>query len=185
MAAAAAHAAAYRLPTRVPPLLPSLTSLPRFPPNRAVARLEEIDMLWEVTKQIEGHTICALGDAAAWPVQGLIRHFRCACAVCVYVWGRPVRASLHLAVTLCCCAAITSSSPCGVPASSQAAHGAADRAGLRGAGAHRCLKANPPACPLPPIRQPGSLAARQATPAFCLASACMPCARPRRPKQLP
>ena len=35
-------------------------------------------MLWEVTKQIEGHTICALGDAAAWPVQGLIRHFRCA-----------------------------------------------------------------------------------------------------------
>ncbi len=33
------------------------------------ARVEEIDMLWEVTKQIEGHTICALGDAAAWPVQ--------------------------------------------------------------------------------------------------------------------
>lgn len=33
------------------------------------ARIEEIDMLWEVTKQIEGHTICALGDAAAWPVQ--------------------------------------------------------------------------------------------------------------------
>lgn len=33
-------------------------------------------MLQEVTKQIEGHTICALGDAAAWPVQGLIRHFR-------------------------------------------------------------------------------------------------------------
>jgi len=29
-----------------------------------------------VTRQIEGHTICALGDAAAWPVQGLIRHFR-------------------------------------------------------------------------------------------------------------
>ncbi|WZZ30310.1 hypothetical protein YC2023_013711 [Brassica napus] len=40
------------------------------------AKLEEIDMLQEVTKQIEGHTICALGDAAAWPVQGLIRHFR-------------------------------------------------------------------------------------------------------------
>ncbi|KAI95039.1 NADH-quinone oxidoreductase subunit NuoF [Rhodomicrobium vannielii ATCC 17100] len=36
----------------------------------------EIDMLWDVSKQIEGHTICALGDAAAWPVQGLIRHFR-------------------------------------------------------------------------------------------------------------
>jgi len=40
------------------------------------AHKEEIDMIWEVTKQIEGHTICALGDAAAWPVQGLIRHFR-------------------------------------------------------------------------------------------------------------
>jgi len=36
----------------------------------------EIDMLLEVTKQVEGHTICALGDAAAWPIQGLIRHFR-------------------------------------------------------------------------------------------------------------
>lgn len=40
------------------------------------AKLEEIDMLEEITRQIEGHTICALGDAAAWPVQGLIRHFR-------------------------------------------------------------------------------------------------------------
>ncbi|MDP7234796.1 MAG: NADH-quinone oxidoreductase subunit NuoF [Alphaproteobacteria bacterium] len=40
------------------------------------AEIEEIDMLETVTKQIEGHTICALGDAAAWPVQGLIRHFR-------------------------------------------------------------------------------------------------------------
>jgi NADH:ubiquinone oxidoreductase subunit F (NADH-binding) len=40
------------------------------------ARKEEIDMLFEISKQIEGHTICALGDAAAWPVQGLIRHFR-------------------------------------------------------------------------------------------------------------
>jgi len=38
--------------------------------------IREIDMLQELTKQIEGHTICALGDAAAWPVQGLIRHFR-------------------------------------------------------------------------------------------------------------
>ncbi|MDP7668000.1 MAG: NADH-quinone oxidoreductase subunit NuoF [Rhodospirillales bacterium] len=37
---------------------------------------EEIDLLDEVSRQIEGHTICALGDAAAWPVQGLIRHFR-------------------------------------------------------------------------------------------------------------
>jgi NADH-quinone oxidoreductase subunit F len=40
------------------------------------AQKREIDMLLEVTKQIEGHTICALGDAAAWPVQGLIAHFR-------------------------------------------------------------------------------------------------------------
>jgi NADH-quinone oxidoreductase subunit F len=37
---------------------------------------EEIDTLEQVTRQIEGHTICALGDAAAWPIQGLIRHFR-------------------------------------------------------------------------------------------------------------
>ena len=36
----------------------------------------EIDMLLDVTYQVEGHTICALGDAAAWPIQGLIRHFR-------------------------------------------------------------------------------------------------------------
>jgi len=40
------------------------------------ASIEEIDMLEEVTRQVEGHTICALGDAAAWPIQGLIRHFR-------------------------------------------------------------------------------------------------------------
>jgi NADH-quinone oxidoreductase subunit F len=43
---------------------------------RGDARVEEIDMLEQVTRQIEGHTICALGDAAAWPIQGLIRHFR-------------------------------------------------------------------------------------------------------------
>ena len=40
------------------------------------ATLEEIDLLEQVTRQVEGHTICALGDAAAWPIQGLIRHFR-------------------------------------------------------------------------------------------------------------
>jgi len=40
------------------------------------AEIEEIDMLWDVTKQVEGHTICALGDAAAWPIQGLVRNFR-------------------------------------------------------------------------------------------------------------
>jgi NADH-quinone oxidoreductase subunit F len=40
------------------------------------AQVGEIDKLLDVTKQIEGHTICALGDAAAWPIQGLIKHFR-------------------------------------------------------------------------------------------------------------
>jgi len=40
------------------------------------AGMAEIDLLEQVTRQVEGHTICALGDAAAWPVQGLIRHFR-------------------------------------------------------------------------------------------------------------
>jgi NADH-quinone oxidoreductase subunit F len=43
---------------------------------RGEAHKKDIDMLLEVTYQVEGHTICALGDAAAWPVQGLIRHFR-------------------------------------------------------------------------------------------------------------
>jgi NADH-quinone oxidoreductase subunit F len=40
------------------------------------ATVDEIDTLQQVTKQVEGHTICALGDAAAWPIQGLIKHFR-------------------------------------------------------------------------------------------------------------
>jgi NADH-quinone oxidoreductase subunit F len=40
------------------------------------AEIADIDTLYEVTKQVEGHTICALGDAAAWPIQGLIKHFR-------------------------------------------------------------------------------------------------------------
>ena len=40
------------------------------------AEVEEIDMLLDITKQVEGHTICALGDAAAWPIQGLVKHFR-------------------------------------------------------------------------------------------------------------
>ncbi len=40
------------------------------------ATLAEIDQLEDMTRRIEGHTICALGDAAAWPIQGLIRHFR-------------------------------------------------------------------------------------------------------------
>jgi NADH-quinone oxidoreductase subunit F len=40
------------------------------------AEIKEIDQLYDLSKQIEGHTICALGDAAAWPVQGLIKNFR-------------------------------------------------------------------------------------------------------------
>ena len=40
------------------------------------AEVGDIDKLLDVTKQVEGHTICALGDAAAWPIQGLVRHFR-------------------------------------------------------------------------------------------------------------
>jgi NADH-quinone oxidoreductase subunit F len=40
------------------------------------ADLGEIDVLEQVARQIEGHTICLFGDAAAWPVQGLLRHFR-------------------------------------------------------------------------------------------------------------
>jgi NADH-quinone oxidoreductase subunit F len=44
--------------------------------QRGEAEKREIDLLLNVTKQVEGHTICALGDAAAWPVQGLIRNFR-------------------------------------------------------------------------------------------------------------
>ena len=44
--------------------------------NRGESEIHEIDMLLDVTKQIEGHTICAFGEAAAWPIQGLLRHFR-------------------------------------------------------------------------------------------------------------
>ena len=40
------------------------------------AEIDDIDLLQDVTTQIEGHTICAFGEGAAWPVQGLIRHFR-------------------------------------------------------------------------------------------------------------
>ena len=47
--------------------------------NRATkgeTTLSDIDLLDDVTKQIEGHTICAFGEGSAWPVQGLLRHFR-------------------------------------------------------------------------------------------------------------
>ncbi|MCR5875616.1 NADH-quinone oxidoreductase subunit NuoF [Phenylobacterium sp. J426] len=40
------------------------------------AEMSEIDLLLDVASQVEGHTICGLGDAAAWPIQGLFRHFR-------------------------------------------------------------------------------------------------------------
>jgi NADH-quinone oxidoreductase subunit F len=38
--------------------------------------LADIDLLWDIQSKIEGKTICALGDAAAWPVASAIRHFR-------------------------------------------------------------------------------------------------------------
>ena len=44
--------------------------------SKGDAELEEIDMLMDVTKQIEGHTICAFGEGSAWPIQGLLRNFR-------------------------------------------------------------------------------------------------------------
>ncbi|MFC1673627.1 NADH-quinone oxidoreductase subunit NuoF, partial [Pseudomonadota bacterium] len=44
--------------------------------NDGNAHVDEIDLLEDVTRRIEGHTICALGDAAAWPIQGLIKSFR-------------------------------------------------------------------------------------------------------------
>jgi NADH-quinone oxidoreductase subunit F len=64
--------------------------------NRMVegrAELAEIDTLEQVTKQIEGHTICALGDAAAWPIQGLIRHFRPVIEerIAAYKAGKPMQ----------------------------------------------------------------------------------------------
>ena len=40
------------------------------------ASKDEVDMLFDVTKQIEGHTICAFGEGSSWPVQGLIRNFK-------------------------------------------------------------------------------------------------------------
>ena len=50
-----------------------MNMMERFASVRGHAR--EICMLLELTKQVEGCTICALGDAAAWPIQGLSRHF--------------------------------------------------------------------------------------------------------------
>jgi NADH-quinone oxidoreductase subunit F len=44
--------------------------------QKGEAEIAELDMLMDVTKQIEGHTICAFGEGSSWPVQGLLRHFR-------------------------------------------------------------------------------------------------------------
>jgi NADH-quinone oxidoreductase subunit F len=57
------------------------------------AGLDEIDMLLDVSKQIEGHTICALGDAAAWPIQGLFRHFRPAVEERIRAYGAAAKAA--------------------------------------------------------------------------------------------
>jgi NADH-quinone oxidoreductase subunit F len=65
------------------------------------AEVDEIDTLEQVTRQIEGHTICALGDAAAWPIQGLIRHFRPVMEERIAAYKRskapPVAATLPMA----------------------------------------------------------------------------------------
>ncbi|GJL97528.1 MAG: NADH-quinone oxidoreductase subunit F [Hyphobacterium sp.] len=65
---------------------------------RGESSTEEIDKLLDVASQVEGHTICALGDAAAWPVQGLIRHFRhdIEDRINAYRAGKPVAVS-HMA----------------------------------------------------------------------------------------
>lgn len=57
--------------------------------QRGDASLNDIDLLEDITHQIEGHTICALGDAAAWPVQGLIRHFKHELISRIENGGRP------------------------------------------------------------------------------------------------
>ncbi|MCH9779804.1 MAG: SLBB domain-containing protein, partial [Alphaproteobacteria bacterium] len=54
------------------------------------ATVSEIDRLLAITKQVEGHSICALGDAAAWPIQGLIRHFRPVIEERIAVYQRKV-----------------------------------------------------------------------------------------------
>ena len=52
------------------------------------AHLSDIDRLDAISRQIEGHTICAFGDAAAWPVQGLIRHFRSEIEERIYAYSK-------------------------------------------------------------------------------------------------
>ena len=53
----------------------------------------EIDLLLDVASQVEGHTICALGDAAAWPIQGLMRHFRPEVERRIIARGQPAQAA--------------------------------------------------------------------------------------------
>jgi NADH-quinone oxidoreductase subunit F len=43
---------------------------------RPAATLADIGLLEQVTTQVAGHTICAFGEAASWPIQGLMRAFR-------------------------------------------------------------------------------------------------------------
>jgi len=57
------------------------------------AALEEIDMLLDVSREIEGHTICAHGDASAWPIQGLMRHFRHEVEERIMTYRRQVKAA--------------------------------------------------------------------------------------------
>ena len=64
---------------------------------RGRAEPEEIDTLEQVTRQVEGHTICALGDAAAWPIQGLIRHFRPEMEARIAAYKQRTGAALPLA----------------------------------------------------------------------------------------
>ena len=61
------------------------------------AEAAEIDLLLEVTKEVEGHTICALGDAAAWPIQGLVRHFRPEIERRIAAYARGARAPVSQA----------------------------------------------------------------------------------------
>jgi NADH-quinone oxidoreductase subunit F len=53
-------------------------------------KMSDLDLLVQVANQIEGHTICALGDAAAWPVQSFLRHFRHEFAYMVEHAGRSI-----------------------------------------------------------------------------------------------
>jgi len=54
----------------------------------------DLDMLVDVANKIEGHTICALGDAAAWPVQSFLKHFRHEFEYMVEHRGRSIVESL-------------------------------------------------------------------------------------------